>query len=135
MPEAGHMQIGEVAERTDLSLRTIRYYGEVGLVEPSARSRGGFRLYTEEDVDRLQLIKRMKPLDFSLEETRELLASLDRLNAAETGRDEREALSERLDAFEAAIVARCQTLRDQLAMAEEFAGRLREQRTRNNATT
>jgi DNA-binding transcriptional MerR regulator len=135
MTEASHMQIGEVAERTGLSLRTIRYYGEVGLVEPSARSRGGFRLYTEEDVDRLQLIKRMKPLDFSLEETRELLAALDRLNDSETGRDEREALSERLDAFEAAIVARCQALQDQLAMAEEFAGRLRAQRNRNNATT
>ncbi|WP_159945709.1 MULTISPECIES: MerR family DNA-binding transcriptional regulator, partial [unclassified Nocardiopsis] len=38
MPGTGHMQIGEVAERTGLSLRTIRYYGEVGLVEPSARS-------------------------------------------------------------------------------------------------
>ncbi|WP_150256236.1 MerR family transcriptional regulator [Nocardiopsis deserti] len=135
MPEASHMQIGEVAERTGLSLRTIRYYGEVGLVEPSARSRGGFRLYTEEDVDRLQLIKRMKPLDFSLEETRELLAALDRLNDSETGRDEREALSERLDAFEAAIVARCQALQDQLTMAEEFAGRLRAQRNRNNAIT
>lgn len=34
------MQIGEVAERTGLSLRTIRYYGEVGLAEPSARSQG-----------------------------------------------------------------------------------------------
>ncbi|GHD28683.1 MerR family transcriptional regulator [Nocardiopsis kunsanensis] len=135
MSETRHMQIGEVAERTGLSLRTIRYYGEVGLVEPSARSRGGFRLYTEEDVDRLQLIKRMKPLDFSLEETRELLAALDRLNDTETGRDEREALSERLDAFEAAIAARCQALQSQLAMAEEFAGRLREQRTRNKATT
>ncbi|WP_435111120.1 MerR family transcriptional regulator [Nocardiopsis synnemataformans] len=134
MSGAQHMQIGEVAERTGLSLRTIRYYGEVGLVEPSARSRGGFRLYTETDVDRLNLIKRMKPLEFSLEETRELLEAVDRLSSAETGPDERRALSERLDAFEAAIVARCQTLRGQLAMAEEFAGRLREQRARDDAT-
>ncbi|MFD6951310.1 MerR family transcriptional regulator [Nocardiopsis sp. TSRI0078] len=135
MPGGQHMQIGEVAERTGLSLRTIRYYGEVGLVEPSARSRGGFRLYTETDVERLNLIKRMKPLEFSLEETRELLETIDRLNAEETGREEREDLTERLDAFEAAIVARCQTLRTQLAMAEEFAERLREQRSRNNAAT
>ncbi|MFY7064646.1 MerR family transcriptional regulator [Nocardiopsis changdeensis] len=133
MPEAGHMQIGEVAERTGLSLRTIRYYGEVGLVEPSARSRGGFRLYTQEDVDRLNLIKRMKPLEFSLDETRDLLETLDRLNAAGTEQGEREALSERLDAFEAAITARCEALRGQLAMAEEFAGRLREQRERSGA--
>ncbi|WP_017582580.1 MerR family transcriptional regulator [Nocardiopsis valliformis] len=135
MPEPGHMQIGEVAERTGLSLRTIRYYGEVGLVEPSARSRGGFRLYTQEDVDRLNLIKRMKPLEFSLEETRELLETLDRLGAAHTPAPDRDALSERLDSFEAAIAARCQALRGQLAMAEEFAGRLREQRARADAPT
>lgn len=71
------MQIGEVAERTGLSLRTIRYYEEVGLVVPSARSQGGFRLYAEPDVDRLQLIKRMKPLGFQLDEMRDLLAILD----------------------------------------------------------
>ena len=44
------MQIGEVAARTELSLRTIRHYEETGLVIPSARSQGGFRLYTETDV-------------------------------------------------------------------------------------
>ncbi|WP_026119685.1 MerR family transcriptional regulator [Nocardiopsis ganjiahuensis] len=128
MAQTQHMQIGEVAERTGLSLRTIRYYGEVGLVEPSARSRGGFRLYTEEDVDRLQLIKRMKPLDFSLDETRELLEALGRPGSAEADGEERERLNERLDAFEAAVAARCLTLRTQLATAEEFADRLREQR-------
>ncbi len=129
------MQIGEVAERTGLSLRTIRYYGEVKLVEPSARSRGGFRLYTEADVDRLNLIKRMKPLEFSLEETRELLAALDRLSAQDTDPEERTALSERLDAFEAAIQARCRALREQLGMAEEFAGQLRARRSRQHTST
>ncbi|SDJ14694.1 MerR HTH family regulatory protein [Lentzea albidocapillata subsp. violacea] len=58
-----HMQIGE-AERIGLSLRTIRYYEEVGLVVPSARSQGGFRPYTEPDVQRLGVIMRMKPLGF-----------------------------------------------------------------------
>ncbi|GAA1467678.1 MerR family transcriptional regulator [Nocardiopsis exhalans] len=129
-----HMQIGEVAERTGLSLRTIRYYGEVGLVEPSARSRGGFRLYTEEDVDRLQLIKRMKPLDFSLDETRELLETLDLLNAPETGPHRKKELSAVLDGFEESITERCQTLRKQLSMAEEFGDRLRTERSRIDIT-
>ncbi|MBF6100215.1 MerR family DNA-binding transcriptional regulator [Nocardia cyriacigeorgica] len=40
------MQIGQVAERTELSLKSIRRWDEVGLVQPSARSAGGFRLYT-----------------------------------------------------------------------------------------
>ncbi|MUL41756.1 MerR family transcriptional regulator [Streptomonospora sp. PA3] len=122
------MQIGQVAQRTGLSLRTIRYYGEVGLVEPSARSRGGFRLYTEADVDRLLLIKRMKPLDFSLEETRDLLQTLDGLAEPGLAEDRRAALAARLDAFEQAADERCRVLREQLAMAEEFAHRLRHRR-------
>ena len=76
-----HMQIGEVATRTELSLRTIRYYEEVGLVSPSARTTGGFRLYSESDVQRLELVKRMKPLDFSLEDMGALLHVVDELDA------------------------------------------------------
>ncbi|UCM89756.1 MerR family transcriptional regulator [Streptomyces marincola] len=121
------MQIGEVAERTGLSLRTIRHYEEVGLVVPSARSKGGFRLYTEADVDRLMVIRRMKPLDFSLEEMRDLLEITDRLAATDgpPGQDERARLRERLDAYRKISEARCETLRARLDMAEDFAATLR----------
>lgn len=115
-----HMQIGEVAERTGLSLRTIRYYEEMDLVVPSARTTGGFRLYTETDVARLQLIKRMKPLDFSLEEMGELLEARDRLDAGSDGA-EREELVARLEMFHEAARARVEAIRAQLATAEEFA--------------
>jgi DNA-binding transcriptional MerR regulator len=71
------MQIGEVAERTQLSLRTIRHYDQVGLVPPSGRSQGGFRLYTEDDVRRLNHVRRITPLGFSLEETAEILTILE----------------------------------------------------------
>ncbi|MDO4239688.1 MerR family transcriptional regulator [Micrococcus sp.] len=71
------MQIGEVAGRTGLSLRSIRHYDDVGLVPPSARSEGGFRLYTEEDVERLLRVMRITPLGFSLEETARLLEVLE----------------------------------------------------------
>jgi DNA-binding transcriptional MerR regulator len=118
-----HMQIGEVAERTGLSLRTIRYYGEVGLAAPSARSPGGFRLYAEADVRRLLLIKQMKPLGFSLEEMAGLLGLLDRLTAAHGG--ERTGLRDRLAMYEQAVQARCAALRDELHTAEEFAAHLR----------
>lgn len=129
-----HMQIGEVAERTGLSLRTIRYYGEVGLVAASTRSRGGFRLYTEADVERLLLIKRMKPLDFSLEEMSDLLGIMDALG--ETGQEagpetrprDRARLRERLAMYEDAAQARCAALREQLETAGDFAARLREAR-------
>jgi hypothetical protein len=47
------VQIGEAAERIGLSIGTIRHYADAGLVVSSARSEGGFRLYTEPDLDRL----------------------------------------------------------------------------------
>lgn len=40
------MHIGELADRSQMSLRTIRHYDEVGLLKPSGRTEGGFRLYT-----------------------------------------------------------------------------------------
>ena len=62
------MHIGEVAARTELSLRSLRHWEEVGLLRPSGRTDGGFRLYTEDDVDKILVIRRMKPLGFTLEE-------------------------------------------------------------------
>jgi len=119
------MQIGEVAEQTGLSLRTIRYYEEVGLVRPSARSAGGFRLYDESDVARLKLIRRMKPLDFTLEEMRDVLDVLAQLESDELGGSDRSAMLERLTMYREAADARVAALREQLGVAEEFAGDLR----------
>jgi DNA-binding transcriptional MerR regulator len=121
-----HMQIGEVATRTELSLRTIRHYEETGLVVPSARSRGGFRLYTESDVARLMVIRRMKPLGFTLDEMRELLAATDRLDAGDVPAAERDELLGRVRRFEEAARQRVADLRTKLARAEEFAATLRE---------
>jgi DNA-binding transcriptional MerR regulator len=104
------MQIGEVAALTGLSLRTLRYYEEVGLVTPSARSAGGFRLYTAVDVDRFELVKRMKPLDFSLEDMRGLLAVVDALDA-EPDEAERARLLGELESLRAAAEERVDTLR------------------------
>ena len=71
------LQIGEVGRRAGLSLRTIRYYEEMGLVDPSGRTTGGFRLYTETDVERLRTLKGMKPLGLALDEIRELMGLFD----------------------------------------------------------
>ncbi|NCT89418.1 MerR family transcriptional regulator [Cellulomonas sp. APG4] len=119
-----HHQIGEVAERTGLSLRTIRYYEEVGLVTPSSRSQGGFRLYTQADVARLELVMRMKPLDFSLDEMRELLTALDVL-AGTPSAEERVALLALLERYRDVVDDRCRRLRDRLDSAEQFASSLR----------
>lgn len=121
------MQIGEVAARTELSLRTIRHYEETGLVIPSARSQGGFRLYTETDVQRLMVIRRMKPLGFTLDQMRDLLDATDRLDDADDDldADEREALLERVREYERAATEQVDKLRIQLARAEDFAATLR----------
>jgi MerR family transcriptional regulator, copper efflux regulator len=121
------LRIGEVADRVGLSLRTIRHYEEVGLVPPSGRTAGGFRLYTEEDVERLRLVKHMKPLDFSLEEMRELLDVRDRLTVDDGNRG---ALLDRLGMFAAAAEQRCDLLREQLQAAEEMARTLRREASR-----
>ena len=122
-------QIGEVAEAVRLSLRTIRYYEEVGVVPPSGRTAGGFRLYTDDDIERLRLVKQMKPLEFSLEEMRDLLHTRDRLAGAEVG-EEGEQLIERLRMYAAIAQTRCETLRAQLESAESFAGTLQRETSR-----
>jgi DNA-binding transcriptional MerR regulator len=68
------MRIGELVERTGLTARTIRYYEEIGLFEPNGRTEGEFRLYSSEDLNRLQHIIQMKELlGFSLQEIKEFL--------------------------------------------------------------
>lgn len=119
-----HMQIGEAAERVGLSIRTIRHYEDAGLVVPSARSEGGFRLYTEPDLDRLRVVRRMKPLGFTLEEMRDLLRILDDLATAHD--DERAALQDRLAMFHTIAQTRVQALREQLATAEGFAQQIQD---------
>jgi DNA-binding transcriptional MerR regulator len=114
--------IGAVAKEVGLSLRTIRYYGEVEVAPPSGRTSGGFRLYTDADIERLRLVKQMKPLDFTLEEMRDLLETLD---ASGEGADDADEVHDRLAMYAAAADARCEKLRDQLAAAEEIAARVR----------
>ncbi|GGQ25068.1 DNA-binding transcriptional MerR regulator [Actinomadura coerulea] len=119
-----HMQIGEVADRTGLSLRTIRHYEEVGLALPTARSQGGFRLYTDDDVARLLVIKRMKPLDFTLEEMRDLLTILDQLQSAGTDEATRTDLTKRLTVYRSLVEERCRKIRARLSDAEQFSAEL-----------
>jgi DNA-binding transcriptional MerR regulator len=114
------MQIGEVAERVGLSLRTVRYYEEMGMIEPQTRTDGGFRLYTDAHVDRLMLIKCMKPLGFTIHEMRELLDARD---AARIGGDP--GARTHLAEFARAAAERCDELRAKLEVGEELARTLR----------
>ncbi|MHA6627487.1 MerR family transcriptional regulator [Pseudonocardia sichuanensis] len=120
------MQIGEVAARVGLSLRTIRHWDEMGLVVPSERSAGGFRLYTEADIERLALVKTLKPLDFSLEQMRDLLDTIDGLESdpgSDTGRTGE--LLGRLAMYRAATDSRVEALRAQVQGLEMLSRELR----------
>lgn len=117
----GRMKIGEVADRVGLSLRTIRFYEEAGLVTPDARSTGGFRLYTEDAIDRLTLIKAMKPLDFSVEEIAEVLTDLDTLATDDANSADREAAAQRLAAVRLVVEERLARLLERAERAREFA--------------
>src|SRR5436305_12961199 len=57
-----YLQIGEVADRTGVTQRTLRFYEERGLLNPPCRLEGGFRVYSEEDVHRVEEIKRLQAL-------------------------------------------------------------------------
>lgn len=117
------MHIGELADRTGLSLRTIRHYDEIGLLKPSGRSEGGFRLYTGSDLERLLVIRRMKPLGFSLDEMAELLRIIDARSADDANVDTAEAEGV-FQRFVTDARARREKLQQQLEMADEFLDRL-----------
>jgi DNA-binding transcriptional MerR regulator len=116
--------IGPVAARVGLSVRTIRYYEEMGLVTPSGRSVGGFRLYDAGDVARLMLIKRMKPLGYPLEAMAELLALIDSVSDPDADQETMDQGLAHLRRFGDEVVERVEDLRTKLAYAEEFRDRV-----------
>ena len=70
--------IEQVSARTGLTKRTLRYYEEVGLLPPTGRTEGNYRRYNEEDIQRLERIKKLRDLlGFSLADIRELLNAED----------------------------------------------------------
>ena len=78
------MQIGDLAGRAGVSTRTIRYYEELGIIEPETRSNGGFRRYSEDQLRRLEIIQGLKALGFELEHIHQLFFLR---NSADTGGD------------------------------------------------
>ncbi len=68
------LRITEVADEVGLTTRTVRYYEELGLLKPAARSEGSYRLFDEDDLDRLRFIRGLRDdAGFSLAEIGQLL--------------------------------------------------------------
>jgi MerR family transcriptional regulator, copper efflux regulator len=116
---AGLHQIGEIARQTHLSLRTLRYWEEVGLIRPTGRTAGGFRLYSDDELVRVQLVRAMKPADLTIDELRELADLVEEIRGTRMTRPgpDRKAVA-RLEAFIARIRTRCELLRGRIDDAE-----------------
>ena len=85
-------QIGEVAEKTGVTQRTLRFYEEKGLLKPPERMDGGFRLYSDIDVKRIEFIRRLQNLlGFTLSEIKEMVDAEEmRQQIVDTFRPDRE---------------------------------------------
>lgn len=67
------MNVGEAARQSGLPVKTLRYYDEIGLLRPSARTESGYRDYSANDVSMLRFVQRSRSLGFSVEECGALL--------------------------------------------------------------
>jgi DNA-binding transcriptional MerR regulator len=88
------LTVGQVAERFGVTVRTLHHYDEIGLLSPSERSPAGYRLYTEEDLTRLQHVVVYRRLGFALEDVAMLLDHPE--GAVEHLRRQRAAVLQRL---------------------------------------
>lgn len=134
--DARLLRIQEVASELGLTTRSIRYYEELGLLSPAARSEGAYRLYDPSDIERLRFIKELRDdAGFSLAEIGQLLEDeaarvRTRLAFAHTvDHDERRALIadslQRADRQVGILQAKIDRLQAMVRSAEERRGRLR----------
>lgn len=68
------MNIGAAAERSGVPAKTIRYYEEIGLIPKAGRTEGGYRDYSDKDVETLKFIQRSRSLGFAVKDVGDLLA-------------------------------------------------------------
>jgi MerR family transcriptional regulator, repressor of the yfmOP operon len=123
--ETDQLRIDAVAQRTGLTKRSIRYYEEIGLLSPCGRSEGGFRLFTEADVARLERIQALRDsAGLSLAEIAELLEAesvreriRERYRASDDPAEKRAMLAEARSVLhrQVALIERKRRVLDELA--------------------
>ena len=105
-PKPQRYQIGEVAERTGVTQRTLRFYEEKGLLDPPERMEGGFRLYSDEDINRGTYIRRLQELlGFTLSEIKEMVDAEEELQQIAATRRPDLELAERVERVSTVIAA------------------------------
>ena len=112
--------IGEAAKAADLPVKTVRYYADIGLVAPSARSEAGYRLYSEAEIARLVFIRQARSFGFSVDASRELLSLY--ADASRASADVKRIASRHVETLDAKM-RELQALRDKLgALVEACQG-------------
>lgn len=117
---SAHMQIGELARRTNSTAKTIRYYESIGLMPKPTRAENGYRYYGDRDLHRLRFILRARSLGFSVEDVRDLLALYD--DQGRASRDVKAMALSQVDRIEAKIKELRTMQRTLLRLAESCHG-------------
>lgn len=114
------MTVGEVAKLAGISIRTLRYYDEIGLLKPSAITDAGYRVYDDADLETLQQILFFRELDFSLEDIRNIMRNPE-YSKEEALRKQRELLLKKRDRINRLVALVDKTLEgDQDMSFEQF---------------
>lgn len=114
------MQIGELAQRTDSTAKTIRYYESIGLMPQPTRAENGYRYYGDRDLHRLRFILRARGLGFSVEDVRDLLTLYD--DQGRASRDVKAMALSQVERIEAKIEELRNMRRTLLRLAESCHG-------------
>jgi DNA-binding transcriptional MerR regulator len=108
------MRIGDLARQAGTTMRTIRYYEERGLLTPTTRTKGGFRLYREGELKKLHLIRSLQQLDIPLAQVKLLFdRKVEGKSGAEVAPGLQDALRGQLAALEEQV-RRCHLLQDSI---------------------
>ncbi len=118
--------IEQVATRTNMTKRTLRYYEEVGLLSPTGRTEGNYRRYSEEDVQSLERIKELRDLlGFSLTDIRELMQAEEERDSIKVAYQQETEASTKIAQLDRADAL----IRGQLVLIEEKITALEQMRT------
>lgn len=109
MNDSKNYTVGEFANLAGVTIRTLHYYDEIGLLKPSGRTNGYHRVYAQEDLLRLQQISTLKYLGFSLQEIEELISS-PAYNLQRSLQIQKDALNQRIRQLQVVSYALAKTL-------------------------
>lgn len=98
--ESERLTIGQVARRSGINARTIRYYESVGLLPPPPRSKSGYRYYGQADINRLILLRRLRLLGVTLGRLAPLLRDAQAAQCADVQQEVLQLIAERLEAID-----------------------------------